>query len=122
MQSELLAGNSATRIRLGAVNQIGAEGSAEDMSDGCDIPLLQDTYDDHAWAQWQVTYRDVIILDEENRHYSQRASQLYWGLALTDYFCVWEEPLELTGANRDGEVDVRSIFHAVKRSRQQPGH
>jgi len=67
MQNELLADNPATRIRLGAVNQIGADGSAEGMSDGCDIPLLQDTYDDHAWAQWQVTYRDVFILDEENR-------------------------------------------------------
>ncbi|MHC4817204.1 MAG: hypothetical protein ACYTF8_03960 [Planctomycetota bacterium] len=67
MQNELLADNPATRIRLGAINQIGSEGSAEAMCDGRDIPLLQDTYDDHAWAQWQVTYRDVIILDEENR-------------------------------------------------------
>lgn len=32
-----------------------------------DIPVLQDTYDDHTWLQWQVTYRDLVILDEENR-------------------------------------------------------
>ena len=67
MQDELVLANPATRIRIGAINQIGAESSTDAMCDGRDIPLLQDTYDDHAWSQWQVTYRDVVILDEENR-------------------------------------------------------
>jgi len=67
MQNELLAANPATKIRIQAINQIGAEGSADAMCVGKNIPLLQDTSDDHAWAQWQVTYRDVFVLDEENR-------------------------------------------------------
>lgn len=67
MQNELLGANPATIIRIGGINQIGAEGSADAMCQGRDIPLLQDTSDDHVWAQWQVRYRDVFILDEENR-------------------------------------------------------
>jgi len=67
MQNELTLADPATKIRIGGINQIGADASADAMCTGRDIPLLQDTYDDHAWAQWQVTYRDVIILDEENR-------------------------------------------------------
>ena len=31
-----------------------------------DIPWLQDSLDEQVWTQWQVTYRDVIILDENN--------------------------------------------------------
>jgi len=67
MQKELVAANAATKIRIGGINQIGSEGYADALCDVADIPLLQDTYDDHAWTQWQVTYRDVVILDEENR-------------------------------------------------------
>ncbi|MHC5052055.1 MAG: hypothetical protein ACYTGK_15760, partial [Planctomycetota bacterium] len=67
MQNELLAANPATKIRIAGVNQIGAEGGIDAMCNGRDIPLVQDTSGDHVWAQWQVRYRDVFILDEENR-------------------------------------------------------
>lgn len=67
MQSELLAANPLTKIRIAGINQIGAESGIDTMCSGRDIPLLQDTLDDHVWAQWQVRYRDVYILDEENR-------------------------------------------------------
>ena len=67
MQNELLNANPATIIRIAGINQIGAESGADAMCNGRDIPLLQDTTEDHAWAQWQVRYRDVVILDEENR-------------------------------------------------------
>ncbi|MEL6183188.1 MAG: hypothetical protein AAFU79_01095 [Myxococcota bacterium] len=32
-----------------------------------DLPLLQDTGGVDAWSQWGVTYRDVWVLDGENR-------------------------------------------------------
>ena len=67
MQNELLTDNPATKIRIKGVHQIGSEGYVDALCDVADLPVLQDTYDDHAWAQWQVTYRDVVILDEENR-------------------------------------------------------
>ncbi|MDZ4805700.1 MAG: hypothetical protein SGI90_12650 [Candidatus Eisenbacteria bacterium] len=31
------------------------------------IPWLQDTTEWMAWESWEITYRDVVILDEENR-------------------------------------------------------
>jgi hypothetical protein len=67
MQNELITDNPATKIRIVGVNQIGSEGGIDSLCDGRDIPLLQDTSDDHVWMQWQVRYRDVYILDEENR-------------------------------------------------------
>lgn len=33
-----------------------------------DLPILQDTTLVDAWALWDVTYRDVVLLDEDN-HY-----------------------------------------------------
>lgn len=67
MQKELEAANPATKIRIAGINQRGAEGGVDAICNGRDIPLLQDTDEDHVWAEWQVTYRDVFILDEENR-------------------------------------------------------
>jgi hypothetical protein len=67
MQNELVAANPTTKIRIAGVNQRGAESGIDTMCNGRDIPLLQDTDIDHVWAQWQVNYRDVVILDEENR-------------------------------------------------------
>jgi len=34
---------------------------------GRTIPWLQDTEEWKAWESWQVTYRDVVILDGENK-------------------------------------------------------
>lgn len=31
-----------------------------------DLPLLQDTEEVGAWTAWDVTWRDVVILDDEN--------------------------------------------------------
>ena len=54
-------------IRILGVNQIGSEPGNEDTCDGNDIPWLQDEYAEEAWALWQVTYRDVVILDRNGR-------------------------------------------------------
>lgn len=37
------------------------------MAELGDLPLLQDTVEQQAWQQWAITYRDVVILDGENR-------------------------------------------------------
>ena len=35
-----------------------------------DLPLLQDTASDDVWSSWDVTFRDVVILDESNECYA----------------------------------------------------
>ena len=48
------------------INQVNAEAGNDRMSDGRDLPWLQDTYLDDVWTEWQVTFRDVVVLDENN--------------------------------------------------------
>jgi hypothetical protein len=49
------------------VNAVGHESGVDGMSEGRDLPLLQDTAAEDAWASWSVTYRDVVVLDRDNR-------------------------------------------------------
>ena len=62
MQTEL----AGTGIRLLGVNQISASSGNAAACTGKDIPWLQDSMDVQAWTKWDVTYRDVCILDENN--------------------------------------------------------
>lgn len=49
------------------------------------------------------------VLNNENEHYVGRAFDLYLGLLVMDHVFAHEGPTRLTGANREGEVDVRSM-------------
>ena len=72
MQKELEAERPDLDIHILAVNEEGY-GPPEHQDDvdlattAYDTPLLQDTPDVDAWGSWSVTYRDVIVLDAENR-------------------------------------------------------
>ena len=54
-------------MRLFAVNAVGLEGALDVMAAGGDIPLLQDILTADVWHTWAVTYRDVVLLDGENK-------------------------------------------------------
>jgi hypothetical protein len=62
-----LAAEAPGAARLLAVNDAALEDAAPRMAALGDIPLLQDTESADAWGLWGVTYRDVIIVDEEGR-------------------------------------------------------
>jgi len=66
MQTELLAENPATAIRILGINSMGSETGNAAMCDGRDIPWLQDTITEQVWIDWGVTWRDVVILDRDN--------------------------------------------------------
>jgi len=63
MQAEL---NAEGGISIAGINSLGSESGVPDMCLGRVIPLLQDTAVEHVWTQWQVTYRDVVVLDKDN--------------------------------------------------------
>jgi hypothetical protein len=67
MQGELRTSGEAVEVRILGVNGVGHEGGNETICDGRSIPWLQDEADVDSWELWEVTYRDVIILDAENR-------------------------------------------------------
>jgi hypothetical protein len=66
MQAEILAANPASKIRVLGVNQAGQEASNDLAVAGRTLPWLQDVADE-AWGTWAVTWRDVVIVDEQNR-------------------------------------------------------
>lgn len=65
MQNELEAAGAEVQI-LG-VNAVGHESSNPEMTAERDCPWLQDVPEVDAWGSWGVGYRDVWILDREDR-------------------------------------------------------
>ncbi|MEO0603003.1 MAG: hypothetical protein AAF211_16310 [Myxococcota bacterium] len=45
------------------VNGVGYESANDTITDGRDLPWLQDTPDAAVWNLWDIVYRDVVVLD-----------------------------------------------------------
>lgn len=67
MQNELDAGDAAGQVRIVGVNETGQESGNAVMTTGRDLPWLQETAAQPVWGPWAVTWRDVVILDRNNR-------------------------------------------------------
>lgn len=68
MQEELERNYPSSEIQILAVNEEGQESANGVAAADTDLPLLQDVDDNNdgqsdVWAQWDVTYRDVRVLD-----------------------------------------------------------
>jgi hypothetical protein len=64
MQDELTqAGFDVTIL---GVNAIALEAGNAAITAGRDLPWLQDVPAESVWESWDVSYRDVIILDADN--------------------------------------------------------
>lgn len=66
MQAEIDALGLDTPVSILGVNAVGAESSNDAMCQGRRIPWLQDTVESDVWGSWNVTYRDVVVLDRHN--------------------------------------------------------
>ncbi|MCA9729239.1 MAG: hypothetical protein KC729_16245 [Candidatus Eisenbacteria bacterium] len=64
MQRELDQESHAIPIHLLGINAMGLEAGNETICEGHMIPWLQEVEDTPIWSLWNVTYRDVVILDE----------------------------------------------------------
>ncbi|MBX2798331.1 MAG: hypothetical protein KTR31_11695 [Myxococcales bacterium] len=62
MQRELGSG-----VTIVGLNEVGRESANDTITDGRDLPWLQDTDEDMVWTLWGIEYRDVVVLDEDNR-------------------------------------------------------
>lgn len=65
MQDELTA--AGLDVTLFGINQVGLEAGNPTITAGRDIGWLQDTAEQMVWESWGITFRDVVILDGENR-------------------------------------------------------
>ncbi len=71
MQSDFDTNYPHLNIQILGINGVGYEGGNAWFTSNADIPWLQDAdtngdSQSDVWAEWQVAYRDVVILDEEN--------------------------------------------------------
>ena len=60
----------AGEVQILGVNEAGHENGNDTITDGRDLPWLQETIEQPAWDTWAPTYRDVVIVDRENRPYA----------------------------------------------------
>ena len=67
MQKEFDAMAVAPGIRILGINEVGQESQNDVNCEGRDIPWLQETMTELVWVPWDVTYRDVVIVDGTNR-------------------------------------------------------
>lgn len=67
MQAELNAANPKVAIHLIGINENGHQLGSPSMTTGRTLPWLDEGAMDQVWASWNVTFRDVVILDVQNR-------------------------------------------------------
>lgn len=67
MQDDLDLLDPAVTVKILGVNQMGQERDNALACQGKDIPWLQETGDALVWGPWQVSWRDVVILDQDNQ-------------------------------------------------------
>ncbi|MBW2525185.1 MAG: hypothetical protein JRI23_13460 [Deltaproteobacteria bacterium] len=66
MQNEFDAAQPTPPIQILGINNMGASSGNGPMTDGRDIPWLQDTPGDNVWGSWGVTWRDLVIVNSCN--------------------------------------------------------
>ena len=57
-------------VQILGINEAGYDAYNDYMTFGRNLPWLQDTYSAHVWSTWEVAYRDVVVLDEDNYRYT----------------------------------------------------
>jgi hypothetical protein len=66
MQPEIDDLGLPVEVRILGVNEEGHESGNAVNCEGRVIPWLQDTSEEDVWHEWDVTFRDVVILDPDN--------------------------------------------------------
>jgi hypothetical protein len=67
LQDELDTLGLPVPVKIFGINEVGHESGNETMCEGRDLPWLQPTTEEPVWATWGIEYRDVVLLDGENR-------------------------------------------------------
>ena len=62
-------------MQIIGINEMGHSSGLETAYAERTLPLLQDDETQRVWEKWDVTYRDVIVLDGENKRWVCSTSQ-----------------------------------------------
>jgi hypothetical protein len=63
MQSEFDGAPPDPPIQILGINNMGASSGNGGMTEGRDIPWLQDTAGANVWGSWNATWRDLVIVN-----------------------------------------------------------
>lgn len=66
MQAELDSETTLRPIHILGLNEVGLESGNDAMMTGRVLPWMQATEEADVWVTWEVTFRDVILLDPDN--------------------------------------------------------
>lgn len=66
MQNEFDAAQPSPPIQILGINSKSASSGNGAMTDGRDIPWLQDTTGEDVWGSWNATWRDLVIVNSCN--------------------------------------------------------
>lgn len=138
MQKDLDANHPEFDIELIGVNEFGQEIANSVITQGRDIPWLQDVDANNdgrsdVWVNsWDVVYRDVIIVDEDNTQVGtfnltthdlgDPASYETLRQMLIDTALAGQEPdLEAGDANGDYQFDQLDLFQVLRASKYDTG-
>ena len=66
MQMELDGEDLPLEVSILGVNEFGLESGNALVVEGRVIPWLQDSIEEDVWRSWDITYRDVLILNADN--------------------------------------------------------
>ena len=67
MQKELEQEQRERPIQILGINQVGYESGNASITNGQDLPWLQETPTVDVWSAWQIIYRDVVVVGPDNR-------------------------------------------------------
>lgn len=67
MEDELDAEHSGLGLDIVTVNETGLESGNDDLIAVSTLPLVQDDAETDVWGAWGAEWRDVYVLDRENR-------------------------------------------------------
>ena len=70
LESELDETHPELSISILGINEFGHASGNDVATMGRDIPWLQDTDEQNVWATWDITFRDVIIVDAQGVYYA----------------------------------------------------
>lgn len=116
LQAELAADHPELDIQIVGINEFGQESANDLMTANRNTPWLQDIDSDNnqlsdVWTEWNVTYRDVVIVDAENTELGAFNLTTY-NLADANTYTALREILIDVAAdqpfwqNRDNRLDV----------------
>ena len=141
MQIEFMQHFPSLDIQLLGVNDEAFPSGNESITQGRMLPWVQDVDENNdnvsdAWAAWDIEYRDVAIVDQDNEMVTtfnlttfnlatgtnyEDLKQLFIDAAATPPETIWQSPIEPLDINNDGVIAPLDALLVINELDSFPG-